>query len=163
MFWCPQHCHGGQDETRLWSWFLFLHFQKFVSELPIFKGVRRAFLEAQMVKNSPAVQDIRIWSLGWQDPLKEAMATRSRILAWRIQWTEEAGGLQLVGCKESDTLQWLRTMEFGSIILLHLVHDDILCAQRLSQSRDYSVIIMALDIDMHIGAYNGLDSCLEFL
>ena len=54
-------------------------------------------------------------------------------------------------------------MEFGSIILLHLVHDDILCAQRLSQSRDYSVIIIALDIDMHIGAYNGLDSCLEFL
>ena len=54
-------------------------------------------------------------------------------------------------------------MEFGSIILLHLVHDDILCAQRLPQSTDYSVIIMALDIDMHIGAYNGLDSCLEFL
>ena len=36
-------------------------------------------------------------SLGWEDPLEEGMETRSSILAWRIQWTEEPGGLQSMG------------------------------------------------------------------
>jgi len=41
-------------------------------------------------------------SLGWDDPLGEEMATHSSILAWRIPWTEEPGGLQSMGHKESD-------------------------------------------------------------
>jgi len=40
--------------------------------------------------------------LGQEDPLEEGMATYSSILAWRIPWTEESGGLQSIGCKESD-------------------------------------------------------------
>ena len=41
--------------------------------------------------------------LGWEDPLEEEMATCSSILAWKIQWTEEPGGLQFMGSHESDT------------------------------------------------------------
>ena len=53
-----------------------------------------ASLVAQMVKNMPAVQEIWVQSLGWEDPLEEGMTTYSSILAWRIPWTEEPGGLQ---------------------------------------------------------------------
>ena len=50
-------------------------------------------LVAQMVKTLPAMQETQIRSLGWEDLLEEGMATRSRILAWRIPWTEESSGL----------------------------------------------------------------------
>ena len=51
----------------------------------------------QMVKNLPAAQETRVWSLGQEDPLEKEMATRSSILAWRLSWTEEPGGLQSTG------------------------------------------------------------------
>ena len=47
------------------------------------------------------IQEMRVQSLGWEDPLDEDMATHSSILAWRIPWTEEPGGLQSRGHKES--------------------------------------------------------------
>ena len=50
-----------------------------------------------MVKNLPAKQETRVQSLGLKDPLEEGMATHSSILAWRIPWTEEPGGLQSMG------------------------------------------------------------------
>ena len=46
-----------------------------------------------MVKNLPPKQETRVRSLGQEDPLEEEMATHSSILAWRIPWTEEPGGL----------------------------------------------------------------------
>ena len=46
------------------------------------------------VKNLPAMWETWVQSLGWEDPLEQGMATHSRILAWRIPWIEEAGGLQ---------------------------------------------------------------------
>ena len=49
---------------------------------------------AHMVKNLPAMQEIRVQFLGHEDPLEKGMATHSSILAWRIPWTEERGGLQ---------------------------------------------------------------------
>ena len=52
---------------------------------------------AQLVKNLPAMQETRVQSLGWEDPLEKGMETHSSILAWRIPWTEEPGGLQSVG------------------------------------------------------------------
>ena len=51
-------------------------------------------LVAQLVKNLPTMRETRVRSLGWEDPLEEGMAMHSSILAWRILWTEEAGGLQ---------------------------------------------------------------------
>ena len=56
-----------------------------------------ASLAAQLVKNPPAMQETLVRSLGWEDPLEEGMATHSSILAWRIPWTEEPGGLQSMG------------------------------------------------------------------
>ena len=54
-------------------------------------------LVAQLVKNLPAVQETRVQSLGREDPLEKEMATHSSILAWKISWTEEPGGLQSMG------------------------------------------------------------------
>ena len=51
-------------------------------------------LVAQMVKNLPTMQETLVSSLGWEDPLKNGMATHSSIYAWRIPWTEEPWGLQ---------------------------------------------------------------------
>ena len=49
------------------------------------------------MKNLPAMREIWVRSLGWEDSLEEGMATHSGILAWRISWTEEPGGLQSMG------------------------------------------------------------------
>ena len=56
-----------------------------------------ASLLAQMVKNLPAMQETQVRSLGQEDPLVEGTATHSSLLAWRIPWTEEPGGLQSMG------------------------------------------------------------------
>ena len=55
-------------------------------------GFSWASLVAQMVRNLPTMQETRIWSLSWEDPLEEGMATHSSFLAWRIPWTEEPVG-----------------------------------------------------------------------
>ena len=52
---------------------------------------------AQMVKRLPAMRETWVQSLGWKDPLEKEMATHSSTLAWKIQWTEEPGGLQSMG------------------------------------------------------------------
>ena len=62
-----------------------------------FIGVTWASLVAQLVKNPPAKQDTQLQSLGGKDPLEKEMATHSSILAWKISWTEEPGGLQSMG------------------------------------------------------------------
>ena len=53
-------------------------------------------LMAQIVKNPPAMQEIWVRFLGWEELLEEGMATHSSILAWRIPWTEEPGRLQSI-------------------------------------------------------------------
>ena len=55
---------------------------------------------AQQVKNVPAIQELQetpVWALGHDDPLEKEMATHSRIIAWKIPWTEEPDGLQSKG------------------------------------------------------------------
>ena len=53
--------------------------------------------------------------LGQEDPLEKRMATHSSILAWRIPWTEDPGGLELMGYKESDTIEQLILNVWGSV------------------------------------------------
>ena len=60
-------------------------------------GPYRASQVTQMVKNLPAMQGTWIESLDREDPLEKGMAAHSSTLAWRIPWTEEPGGLQLMG------------------------------------------------------------------
>ena len=69
--------------------------KKFIFPLPFV--LLWASLVAQMVKNQPEMQEIQVQSLDWGDPLEKQMATHSSILAWRIPWTEEPGGLQVMG------------------------------------------------------------------
>ena len=56
-----------------------------------------ASLVAQRVKNPPSMQETGVLSLGQEDPLEKGIATHSSILAWRIPWTEDPGGLQFMG------------------------------------------------------------------
>ena len=57
----------------------------------------RASLVAQSVKDLPAVQETLVQFLGWEEPLEKEIAAHSSILAWKISWTVEPGGLQSVG------------------------------------------------------------------
>ena len=66
-------------------------------------------LVAQMVKNLPAMQETQVQFLGWEDPLEKRMATHYSILAWKIPWTEEPGGL-VHGVSKSQT--WLSDYYF---------------------------------------------------
>ena len=50
-----------------------------------------------MGKNLPAMQEIWVQFLRWEDPLEKGLATHSSILSWRIPWTEEPGGVQSMG------------------------------------------------------------------
>ena len=52
-----------------------------------------ASLVTKLVKNLPAMEETGVQSLGQEDPLEKEMATHSRLLAWKIPWTEETGGL----------------------------------------------------------------------
>ena len=72
------HCHA-------WIWISFDRAHLWTS------------LVAQMIMNLPEVQETQIWVLSGEDPLEKGMATHSNILAWRIPWTEESGGLQSIG------------------------------------------------------------------
>ena len=72
-------------------------------EVPDLVNDSTASLVAQSVKSLPAMQETWVRFLGWEDPLQKEMATHSSILAWRIPWTEEPGGLQSIGLQESDT------------------------------------------------------------
>ena len=81
---------------------------------------------AQLVKNPPAMRETWVWSLRWEDPLVEGMATHSSILPWRIPWMEEPGGLQSMGSPRvrhatehlsTNEPQIQRTLEVHSSIL----------------------------------------------
>ena len=60
-----------------------------------------------VVKNLPAMQETRVRSLGWEDPLKEEMTTLCSILSWKIPWTEEPEMLQSMGVSKRDPTEQL--------------------------------------------------------
>ena len=67
---------------------------------------------AQLVKNLPSMQETWIRFLGWEDPMEKEVATYSSILAWRIPWTEEPGGLQSM-----DPNSWTRQILIVGTVL----------------------------------------------
>ena len=67
----------------------------------------------QRLKHLPAMWETWVRSLGREGPLEKEMATHSSILAWRIPWTEELGGLQSTGRKESDTTEQLHFLSLS--------------------------------------------------
>ena len=68
----------------------------------------------QTVKNLPARQEVRVRSLGQEDPLEKGMANHSSMLAWRTPYTEELGKLQSMGYKELDMTEQLTFSLFMS-------------------------------------------------
>ena len=78
---------------------------------------------AQRLKHLPAMWETWVRSLGWEDPLEKEMATHSSILAWRIPWTEEPGGLQSMGSQLSD---FTFTFHFHALEKEMATHSSIL-------------------------------------
>ena len=76
-------------------------------------------LVPQMVKNLPVVWETQVWSLSWEESLEKEMATHSTILAWRISWTEEPGGLQSVGSQRIGH-DWA-TNTFNLLVLIFCI------------------------------------------
>ena len=72
-------------------------------KLYFFLSLHWMFLVAQSVRNLPAIREILVRSLGWEDPLEKGMTTDSSILAWRIPGTEDPGRVQSMGSQETDT------------------------------------------------------------
>ena len=83
------------------------------------------FPSSSMVKNPPAIQEMRVQSLGWEDPLEKEMATHPSILAWEILWTEGAWwAIVPAVAEESDATEPLNDnkMSLLAIIIKHTVH-----------------------------------------
>ena len=88
---------------------------------------------APLVKNLPAMQETPVWSLGWEDPLEEGVATHSSFLPEKSPWTEEPGGYSPCGCKVPDTPEQLNTTHRTNWCnwvyqLLHeIAHSPVIC------------------------------------
>ena len=78
---------------------------------------------AQTPKNLPALQETWDWSLGQEDPLEKEMATHSSILAWRIPWTEEPGGIQFMGSQRVGH-NWVTNPSTFHLTLPYCSHSD---------------------------------------
>ena len=73
-----------------------------------------------VVKNLPAMQETwetQVWFLGWEDPPEKGMATHSSILARKIPWTEEPGGLQFMGSQRAGH-NWATSLSFSTYVIL---------------------------------------------
>ena len=81
----------------------------------------RASPVAQLVKNPSAMQETLVRSLDWEDPLEKGTVTHSSILAWRVPWTEEPGGLESMGLqKVADTTAQVKTdQRYCMLIMLN--------------------------------------------
>ena len=90
---------GWKDRERKVLLFIFLTYKKI---LTIF-NIQLGFSDGSAVKNLPTMQKTRVQSLGWEDHLEEEIETHTSILAWKIPWKEEPGGLQSMGLLDSDT------------------------------------------------------------
>ena len=102
------------------------HILYFVFDFCIHQG---ASLVAQGLKRLPTMWVTWVWSLGWEDPLGKEMATHSSILAWRIPWTEEPGGLQSTGSQRVGH-DWATSLSFtfifSSFTIICLVIDFLI-------------------------------------
>ena len=82
----------------------------------------RAPLVAQTVKNLPAKQETWVWSLGWEDPLEQEIATHSSIPAWEIPWTEEPGRLQSLRSLMTECAHTYRVSAHTGSVHTHTAH-----------------------------------------
>ena len=107
----------------LWDWSERTWFSSYLYGLSFHCG--------STVKNLPAMQEpleVRVWSLGWEDPLEESMATHSSILAWRIPWTEELGKLHSTVSKRvgHDWSHWVHISTLSILVVFPTLFNLIL-------------------------------------
>jgi len=111
--WCSEFFNAANFKNfKVWGFFL----SSYCSLNP--QCHKRDLLVAQTVKTLPVMQETRVRSLGWEDPLEKGMATHSSILAWRIPWTEEPGGLQFMGSQRAGH-DWVTITQCHKGKLLH--------------------------------------------
>ena len=99
--------------------------------------VRIFFLEAQMVKNFPALQETQVWSLGQEDPLEEGTTTHSSILAWRILWIEESGGFQFTGSQRVRH-EWVTKHKQGKMMWRH--REKVVMCKSWKEAQNWSFL-----------------------
>ena len=85
----------------------------------VWENIIATHLPIQLVKTLPAVQETWVWSLSQEDPLEKGKASHSNILAWRISWTEDPGGLQSRESQELDITEWLNHHPYTYPGLVH--------------------------------------------
>ena len=90
-----------EDPVDRGAWWATMHgvtkSQTQLKQLSSSSSTYKGFPGGSVVKNLPVMQETQVLSLGWKEPLEKGMATHSSILAWRIPWTEEPGGLLSTG------------------------------------------------------------------
>ena len=97
-----------------------IHTQTY-TQPPVPEELRFPPLVAQRLKCLPTIWETWVRSLGQEDPLEKEMATHSSILAWRIPWTEEPGGLPSMGSQS-----WTRLSDFTHFSTSHAIHWGII-------------------------------------
>ena len=98
------------------------------------------FPSGSVVKNPPAMQEMLVRFLGWEDPLENEMVTHSNILAWKSPWTEELSMLQSKDHKESGTTVQLNNSNNHIIQQLYLPNrTDKLCSHQNLHKNVYSI------------------------
>ena len=87
------------------------------------------FPHGSVVKNPPAMQEMQVWFLCWEDPLEKEIATHSSILTWEIPWTKEPGGLQS-----------MRLQRVGHNLATEQQQQNILCSEiLLSYKKEWKI------------------------
>ena len=116
-----------------------------------------------MVKCLPAMQETWVWSLGWEDPLKE-MATHSSTLAWKIPWTEEPGRLQSMGLQRVKTQLSDFTFTF-CVFLPPLLNIFCFCSVHTISVLYWAHLCMkcSLVISNFLEVISNLSHCIVFL
>ena len=88
----------GNICSTIYIYILYINIYMYLWELYIF---HESFPGGSVIKNAPTMQETRVRSQGWEDPLEKEMATHSSILAWEIPWTEEPGWLESMGSQRA--------------------------------------------------------------
>ena len=92
------------------------------------------------------MQETLLQPLGWKDPLEEEMATQSSILAQKILWTEEPGGLQSMGLQELDATKYIQAQWKGLIYFFYIyffrLHWVLVAAPGLSYSAACGILVL---------------------
>ena len=107
----------------------------------------RASLVAQMVKNLPAMQEIWVQSLGWEDSLEKEITIHSGILVWRIPWTEKPGGLQSMGSqrvRHDWAINITQVMDIEKLYFLQCFHKSKIISKEKDNQQQQHIYLLLL-------------------